>query len=127
MPAQLVDDLLQTTVRRLGEPAGLESFARLFNVSRDAMFYRLTSKGFYGWTTRNGSSPRFQRSRCRCRPAWPTWTSRCPLTSPRRRWTALYDADRVSAGKLAEWFFCSRPTLETDLSQRYFEAEALIV
>ena len=39
---------------------------------------------------------------------------------------ALYDADRVSAGKLAEWFFCSRRPLETYLSQRYFEAEALI-
>jgi hypothetical protein len=39
---------------------------------------------------------------------------------------ALHDADQVSAGKLTEWFFCSRPTIEAYLSRRYFEVESLI-
>ena len=125
MPAQLVDDLLPTAAGRLGEPAGLESFARLFNVSRDAMFYRLASKGFYGWTYKKRF---FTEVSAEPMQVSPRVADVDEQVTPDFAQTALalYDADRVSAGKLAEWFFCSRPTLEAYLSQRYFEAEALI-
>lgn len=125
MPVQLVDDLVRTTAGRLQEPAGLESFARLFNVSRDAMFYRLASTGFYNWTDKK----RFFTEV----PTQPMLVSPhvtdidAQLSSPFVQVALeLHDTDRVSAGKLADWFFASRPAVEGYLAGRYYEVESLI-
>jgi Zn-dependent peptidase ImmA (M78 family)/transcriptional regulator with XRE-family HTH domain len=125
MPTQLVNELLPMTAQRLTAPAGLESFARLFNVSRDAMFYRLASKGFYNWTDKKRF---FTEVPAESIPVAPHVTDIDAQLSPQFVQVALelYDKERVSAGKLTDWLFASRPTVETYLSGRYSEVESLI-
>ena len=125
MPDQLVNDLIPGTKHRLQESAGLESFARLFNVSRDAMFYRLASKGFYHWTDKKRF---FTEVSTEPMPVSPRVTEIDAQLSPLFAQVALelYDTDRVSAGKLADWVFSGRLTVENYLSARFNEVESLI-
>ena len=127
MPLDQVNVLKQQMAGRLRTPEGLESLAQMFNVSRDAMFYRLATQRFYDWSEKK----RFfsERPIRDDEPIQYRVDDIAGQVSPEFLHTALelYDAGLISAGKLAEWCFASRITTDAYLSDRYFEVASLIV
>jgi Zn-dependent peptidase ImmA (M78 family) len=119
MPAPLVEHLWKETGARVGDGRKrsfyLGMLARFFNVSRDAMFYRLAELGRLAWSDKKKFVGQFVSD------AWET--------QPRVReikdqvapelltlGLELYGSDEVTAGKLAEWFATSRRRVEEYLS-----------
>ena len=126
MPARLVRELGQAMGARVKTIQGLESLAQRFNVSRDAMFYRLAGQGVFKWSEKN----RFFTAKPE-----PDAQPKHRVDNPAEQVApeflqialGLFDQEKVSAGKLAEWTFSGRPTIERFLSSRYFEEDAYIV
>jgi len=116
MPTDALEDLVDNYGDRIKEPAGLEAAARHFNVSRDAIFYRLTQLQVFSWTDRSayfgGTFPL---------PAPPTQrvTEIDQQVDARFRDLALclHQEEKISSGKLAEWFFAPRHQLEDYLAE----------
>lgn len=117
MPRAALEDLIKAHGSRLREPASLQALAQHFNVSRDAIFYRLTQLDFFRWTEKsryfNGkfNPPEIPSARVAA-------SEHLDLqVDPRFRdlALALYQADTISTGKLAEWFFAPRNIVETYL------------
>lgn len=128
MPRADLESLVDKYGSRLREPAMLEAAARHFNVSRDAIFYRLTQLKFFKWTDKaayfGGSYP--------LQDAPPLRVSQSDhidaQVDARFRDTALalYQEDKISTGKLAEWFFTPRHVLQEYLDKLREKEEQLI-
>jgi Zn-dependent peptidase ImmA (M78 family)/DNA-binding XRE family transcriptional regulator len=126
MPDATVSAVLREYADRLHDPQGLESIARHFHVSRDAMFYRLAERNIYRPTEHDRFFAPFDKTvRCQIDPHVTDIDAQVDGEFLR---TALqcYDSEEVSAGKLSEWLFAPRPTIERYLSARCFEVEDLI-
>lgn len=126
MPDATVSAVLREYADRLHDPQGLESIARHFHVSRDAMFYRLAERNIYRPTEHDRFFAPFDKTvRCRIDPHVTDIDAQVDGEFLR---TALqcYDSEEVSAGKLSEWLFAPRPMIERYLSARCFEVEDLI-
>ena len=127
MPSRLVQELSQQLGSRLRTVEGLETFAQRFNVSRDAMFYRLASQQFFKWADKGRyftDGPKVEQ-----KPVTHRVSDVADQVSPDFLQTALslVDKESISAGKLAEWVFASRPVVEDYLSERYFQTDSFIV
>lgn len=125
VPRADLDTLVKTFGSRLRDPACLEAVAQHFNVSRDAIFYRLTQLDVFRWTDKStyflGKVP-----------APPPPAHRVEdhndldhQVDPRFRDVALslHQADKISTGKLAEWFFAPRHVMEAYLTELSREKE----
>jgi Zn-dependent peptidase ImmA (M78 family)/DNA-binding XRE family transcriptional regulator len=106
MPRADLENLVKNLGSRLREPACLEALARHFNVSRDAIFYRLTQLDVFT----PPEPPAHHVAR-------PDKIDR--QVDPRFRDVALslHQADKISTGKLAEWFFAPRHVIEAYLAE----------
>jgi len=119
MPRADLDKLVSTFGTRLREPACLEAVAQHFNVSRDAVFYRLTQLGVFRWTDKvhyfvGKYAP----------PAPPAHRILDAKkidrqVDPRFREIALelHQAEKITTGKLAEWFFAPRHVIDEYLTE----------
>lgn len=125
------DDLQALVVKygdRLREPSMLESAARHFNVSRDAIFYRLTQLEFFRWSDKSayfgGNYPLEDAPMVRVAKR----ENIDAQVDARFRDTALslYQEDKISTGKLAEWFFTPRHVLEEYLAELRQKEEQVI-
>lgn len=106
LPANELRALVDTFGPRLDDPSVLETVARSFHVSRDAVFYRLANLGICKWSdkdhyfTKHSAKPTGELRVTHIEEQVPGVLLETAL--------ALYFSDRVSAGKLAEWCFTSR-------------------
>lgn len=127
MPKRIVTESVSMMGRRIKTIEGLESLAQRFNVSRDAMFYRLAEQGVFRWSERS----RYFSAKHDSEQPLPKYrvTKITEQVSPEflRYALDLVDDERISAGKLSEWLFAGRYEVEAYLSQRFFEDEAYIV
>jgi Zn-dependent peptidase ImmA (M78 family)/transcriptional regulator with XRE-family HTH domain len=118
---QLVDDYGS----RIREPAHLEAEARSFNVSRDALFYRLTKLGVFDWTEKSRYFPGGFET-----PALPEHRVEEiePQVDPAFRHLAisLLQADKITTGKLAQWFFAQRHIVDNYLAKLAAETDIAI-
>ncbi len=120
MPRADLEKLVSTMgTTRLREPACLEAVAQHFNVSRDAIFYRLTQLDVFRWTDK----VRYFVSKPKLEDA-PTWRVGDPgkvdrQVDPRFREIALglHQAEKITTGKLAEWFFAPRHVMDEYLAE----------
>ncbi len=126
MPTDEIDSFIRRFERELQNPSFLPVAARTFNVSPDALFYRLVGKNVYAWPDK----ARFLLSR---RPE-----SKVPDTRVENvdeqvdpglvgLGLRLYEQEAVSAGKLAEWFFAPRLVVEDYLARFSQERDSVIV
>jgi len=126
MPSDEVDTFVRRYEHELQNPSFLPVAARSFNVSPDALFYRLVGKRVYAWTDKD----RFLLSR---KPE-----SKFPDTrvddideqvDPElvRLGLRLYEQEAISAGKLAQWFFAPRLLVEDYLARFSEERDSVIV
>ena len=119
MPRVALQELIGSLGSRLREPACLEAVAHHFNVSRDAIFYRLTQLDFFRWTEKSRyfdgkfTPPTVPPARVESQEKLDR------QVDPRFRdlALALHQADKISTGKLAEWCFTPRHVAETYLEQ----------
>jgi hypothetical protein len=121
MPRADLEQLVKNLGSRLRDPACLEAVAQHFNVSRDALFYRLTQLDFFRWTEKStyfvGKFPTPDVPTHRLEDKDPKTIDR--QVDPRFRDLALslHQADKISTGKLAEWFFAPRHVMEEYLTE----------
>jgi Zn-dependent peptidase ImmA (M78 family)/transcriptional regulator with XRE-family HTH domain len=119
MPRADLEKLVKTLGSRLRDPACLEAVAQHFNVSRDAIFYRLTQLDVFRWTEK---STYFVGKYTPPAPPAHRVEDHKKLdrqVDPRFRDLALslHQADKISTGKLAEWFFAPRHVMEEYLAE----------
>lgn len=127
MPSRAIDEMLRQPGLSIRTVEGLEALAQRFNVSRDAMFYRLAGRRAIAWSEKK----RFFSAKPDAQPDLPRHrVARLDeQVSPEflRMALELHDQEKISAGKLAEWTFASRHATEDYLSARFFEDQAYIV
>jgi Zn-dependent peptidase ImmA (M78 family)/transcriptional regulator with XRE-family HTH domain len=115
IPTEDLEDLVENYGSRIREPAGLEAAARHFNVSRDAIFYRLTQLNVLTWADKStyfgGSFPLQD-------PPPQRVTEIDQQVDPIFRDLALYlhQQEKISTGKLAQWFFTPRHVIDKYLA-----------
>ena len=116
MPEADLKAIVKTHGSRLKDPSCLERVAQEFNVSRDALFYRLTKLEVFRWTEK----AKYFRNDF-ATPAAPT--NRVDQiddqVDARFRNVALelHEDGQISNGKLAQWFFTQRHILEDYLAE----------
>ena len=119
MPRADLEKLVKTFGSRLRDPACLEAVAQHFNVSRDALFYRLTQLDVFRWTEK--STYFVGKFNPPAAPAYRVedYKKIDRQVDPRFRDLALslHQADKISTGKLAEWFFTPRHVMEEYLTE----------
>ena len=128
MPTDAMNLLIQSYGPQLKETLVLDSVARIFNVSRDAMFYRLCNFGVLSWADKK----RYFTSA-------PVANADKELQSIRvididkqvppeflQLAMRLYAQEKISAGKLREWFFALRSGVEDYLADRTREIDAYL-
>ena len=118
MPRADLEKLVKNLGSRVREPACLEAVAQRFNVSRDAIFYRLTQLDVFRWTEK---STYFVRKFTPPDPPAHRIEDSKEIdrqVDPRFRDLALslQQADKISTGKLAQWFFAPRHIIEEYLT-----------
>jgi len=125
MPGEMLADILKSVGNNIQRLEVLASIARYFNVSSEAVFYRLVEKGVFSWE---------EKRRYFSKPmSWPA----PPETrvqdldrqiDPEFLSLALqvHDQGKVSTGKLKEWLFTDRITLDEYLAVRVRETEEVL-
>jgi Zn-dependent peptidase ImmA (M78 family)/DNA-binding XRE family transcriptional regulator len=128
MPRVDLEQLVEKYGDRLREPSMLEAAARHFNVSRDAIFYRLTQLKFFRWSDKvdffRGNYPLPDAPPSRIKEA-----DKIDLqVDARFRETALglYQEGKITTGKLAEWLFTPPHVLDDYLVKLRQEDEQVI-
>jgi Zn-dependent peptidase ImmA (M78 family)/DNA-binding transcriptional regulator YiaG len=115
MPTAEITALVQESGNKLRERVGLAMASQTFNVSVDAMFYRLANQGLFRWDEKSKYiSQHIQQE------AVPPFRV-CNLkehVSKQFLHTAisLHENEKISAGKLAEWLFAPRAKVEEYLA-----------
>jgi len=125
MPTDAVNVVIQHYGPQLKETLVLDSVARAFNVSRDAMFYRLANFGVFSWAdkTRYFTAAPAEPAP---KPARVTDLDQQIPTEFLQLALRLYAEEQVSAGKLREWFFALRSNVDDYLADHMREAEAYL-
>lgn len=125
MPGEVLDAMLESGGRNLKRLEALDSIAQYFNVSREAVFYRLVEKGIFTWEEK-----RFFFTKPRAVPSPPEIRvediGRQVAPEFLRMALQVHDEGKISTGKLKEWFFTDRNTLDEYLSVRAREAEEVL-
>lgn len=122
MPTDTVDKILSVPGAKLKSIEVLDSIARYFNVSREAIFYRLVEKGIFSWEEK-----KFYFSKQKSLPIVPPTRVEnideqvaCDFL---RMALELFDAEKISSGKLQDWFFTDLITLDEYLANRVVLSE----
>lgn len=116
MPTDELERLVHRERERLREPVVLDAAARAFNVSRDALFYRLTKFDIFTWTDkwqyfpRNFEPPRIPSLRVE-KVEWQV------DFAFQRMALDLLMQEKVTTGKLMQWFFTERHILDKYLAE----------
>ena len=130
MPEADLKSLVEKYGSRLREPGMLEAAARTFNVSRDAIFYRLTQLKFFKWTDKSdyfrGNYPLPAAPTVRVAPEDEKEIDYQVDIRFREMALALYQDGQVSVGKLAEWFFTPRHVMEAYIAKLREKEEQVI-
>jgi Zn-dependent peptidase ImmA (M78 family)/DNA-binding XRE family transcriptional regulator len=106
IPETELNALVDTFRDRLEDPSVMEAVARSFHVSRDAVFYRLATMGVCDWSSKDLYFTKHSE-----RPVGDLRVTNIEEQVPGHileTALALYFNERVSAAKLAEWFFTSQ-------------------
>ncbi|MBX7224019.1 MAG: XRE family transcriptional regulator [Blastocatellia bacterium] len=116
MPTDKIAAFIEDLGSRLKSKVMLDAVARHFNVSRDALFYRLASMGFFEWNERgkyfDGFTPK------KWKPVPRVTQLNQQVAAPFLKLAlSLYDQGEISESKLAEWFGTSRLDVEEFLSE----------
>ncbi len=116
LPESEVERLVKNEGIQLREPVILDAAARAFNVSRDALFYRLTKFDIFSWSDKWKYFPRNFVP-----PPIPS------LRVEKVEWQVdfafqrmaldLLMQDKVTTGKLAQWFFTERHFVDAYLAE----------
>ena len=123
MPTAEIDQMLKDYGDTLRQPITLAMAAKSFNVSVQAMFYRLVGRGTFRWDQQKKyinfqpeekPLPDFRVSKLE------TEISKEYLQTA----ISLHESGKASAGKLAEWFFTSRGKIEDYLANLGWEVES---
>ncbi|MCW1967454.1 MAG: ImmA/IrrE family metallo-endopeptidase [Anaerolineae bacterium] len=125
MPSALIEMAVRQYGKQLRSPLILDALANWFNVSRDALFYRLVSWNIFNWSDKSIYFNNFPPVAYIPRP----WVENidCQVAGDFRRLAlGLYESEQVSAGKLAEWFGVSRLAMDDYLFQLSHERDAMI-
>jgi len=107
LPEAEVSKLAKKEGRRLRDPAVLAAEALAFNVSRDALFFRLTKFNIFSWSDRWKYFPRDFQSP----PIPPLRVEKIERqvdTAFQQLAVNLLVEEKITAGKLAQWFFTER-------------------
>lgn len=115
MPKRDVEELVNTFGARLRDPASLQAVARHFNVSRDAIFYRLTQLGVFKWSEKSA----YFTGSFELKDPPPVRVEKIDeQVDARFRDLAisLHQSGEISTGKLAEWLFTPRHVVEDYLA-----------
>lgn len=130
MPETDLKSLVAKYGDRLREPTMLEAAAKMFNVSRDAIFYRLTQLKFFKWTDKSayfrGNYPLPDAPTVRVAPKEEKDIDSQVDIRFREMALSLYQEGNISTGKLAEWFFTPRHVLEDYLAKLREKDEQVI-
>ncbi len=121
MPTVAIKEIAAKFKNQFKQPAVLNSWARYFNVSPPAMFYRLASEKVYSWQEKGQYFEKhaaLDSSPVQFHVTDETTIEQQVAPEFLKLALELYDAEKITAGKLAEWFFCSRVAIEEFLSQR---------
>lgn len=115
MPSAEVDRLVQQWGKALRQHVVLGMAAQAFNVSVDAMFYRLVNRGVFRWEEKAKYIPAHLESG-----AVPEYRVTKPGEQVSKKYLhtsiSLHEEDKVSAGKLAEWLFAPRSKVDEYLA-----------
>ncbi|MDX2029682.1 MAG: XRE family transcriptional regulator [Blastocatellia bacterium] len=116
MPAAEIQKYLDKAHGELKQPVLLDNAARFFNVSREAMFYRLTEFGLFNWSEK---AAYFKKTGAKEAAPSVRVDDIADQVAPDflRMGFALYIEGKISAGKLAEWLGCSRRKIDSYLSE----------
>lgn len=126
MPTEQVEEFIRQFRDTLQKPSFLPVAARAFNVSPDALFYRLANKGVYSWAEKD-------RFLSRQKADHPEPDVRVKAIDEQvdpelvRLGLSLHEQEMVSAGKLAEWFFAPRLVVEEYLAGFTEERDSVIM
>ena len=129
MPRADLETLVEKYQDQLRDPAMLEAAARHFNVSRDAIFYRLAQMEFFSWTDKadyfrgKHSPPAPPPSRIK------NADSIDEQVDGRFRETALslFREGKITTSKLAEWFFVPRHILDDEYLVKLREPDEQVI
>ncbi|MFZ5517881.1 MAG: helix-turn-helix domain-containing protein [Candidatus Zhuqueibacterota bacterium] len=122
MPGATIDTMIHSLGQKIKSPETIDNLAHYFNVSRDSIFYRLAEKGIFSWDERKRY---FSQSTA----ARPEPDVRVDIIDEQiaseflRLALDLFDGEQASAGKLSEWFFTNRITVDEYLARRSIELE----
>ncbi len=126
MPTDEIDTFVRRFKVELQSPTFLPVAARTFNVSPDALFYRLVGKNAYFWPDKD----RFLSNR---KPEANLPDTRVENVDEQvdaelvRLGLRLHAQNAISAGKVAEWFFAPRLVVEDYLARFAEERDSVIV
>jgi len=119
MPIAEIDKLVQQRGVELRGVAQLDEVARHFNVSRDAMFYRLTQRNVFSW---NEKSRYFSGEFKPPPPPEERIASANEIEAQvdpafLQIALSLLNEHKISTGKMAEWFFTPRVVIDDYLNK----------
>ncbi len=117
IPEATLNTFVEKFGRELRQIAVLDSVARWFNVSRQALFYRLVEKDIFTWQDKRFyfTAPKTELTLA---PVRVKTIEEQVAPEFLRLALQVYDQKQISAGKLKEWFLTDRITLEEFLTKR---------
>lgn len=122
MPTDIVEKILSVPGVKVKSIEVLDSIARYFNVSREAIFYRLVAKGIFSWEEK-----KLYFCKHKSIPIVPVTRveniDEQVASEFLRTALELHDTEKISSGKLHDWFFTDRITLDDYLAKRVVESE----
>jgi Zn-dependent peptidase ImmA (M78 family)/DNA-binding XRE family transcriptional regulator len=122
MASSDIDQLIKDYGSSLRQPAILGMAAKMFNVSPDAMFYRLTQREIFRWTEKVKYIPVAPKEKEK--PEFRvTEISDQVSKELLHAAVSLYENQKATTGKLAEWFFAPRTKVEEYLTALIQEQE----
>jgi Zn-dependent peptidase ImmA (M78 family)/DNA-binding XRE family transcriptional regulator len=117
-----IDGVVKDWGNSLRQPVVLGMAASSFNVSVDAMFYRLAGRGVFRWEEKNKYIPGPPKEA-----TVPEFRVSDPVKQVSKEFLhtaiSLHEKERASAGKLAEWLFAPRMKVEGYLADLGREQE----
>lgn len=111
-----IDQLIQEWGKSVRQPVLLGLAAKAFNVSVDAMFYRLADRGVFRWDEKSKYIPGPPKEK-----AVPEFRVKKLEDEVSKEFLSmaisLHETEKASAGKVAEWLFAPRILVEEYLAE----------
>jgi len=122
MPGESIDTMIHALGEKIKWHETMDNLAHYFNVSRDAIFYRLVEKGIFSWDEKKHyfSQPTATRAEPEVRVEHIDEQIAAEFL---RLALELFDNEQLSAGKLTEWFSSARIIVDEYLARRSVELD----